>query len=115
MESPHSMRGPSPEASGEARGPEGDDSNMGTVPTSGPEATSSQGKFTPGPWHVETVYDEGTSIAVRESAYGLFIAMVEPHDMEHADAFANARLIAAAPDLLAALEAVTEAFNGTDP
>ncbi len=48
MESPNSMRGPSPEASGEAIGPEGDDSNMGTVPTSGPEATSSQGiKLTP--------------------------------------------------------------------
>ena len=44
MESPHSMRGPVPEASGEASGSEGDDSSLGTTPTSGPEATSSQGK-----------------------------------------------------------------------
>ena len=35
--------GPVPEAS-EASGSEGDDSSLGTAPTSGPEATSSQGK-----------------------------------------------------------------------
>lgn len=37
------MREAGPDTSGEVAASEGDDSNMGTVPTSGPEATSSQG------------------------------------------------------------------------
>ena len=66
-------------------------------------------KHTPGPWHVETTETRDgaiEAIAVREGSAGLFIAAVEPHDMAYADAIANARLIAAAPDLLAALRRI---------
>ena len=61
---------------------------------------------TPGPWRVDVAqYDDGTirSVDVREAQYGLFIAAVEAHTTEHVDVMANARLIAAAPELLAAL------------
>jgi hypothetical protein len=72
-------------------------------------------KHTPGPWHVETTETRDgaiEAIAVREGSAGLFIAAVEPHDMAHADAIANARLIAAAPDLLAALERIATYDGG---
>jgi hypothetical protein len=66
-------------------------------------------QHTPGPWIVDVAQDsDGTihSVDVREAAYGLFVAAVEAHTDEHADVMANARLIAAAPDLLAALRAI---------
>ena len=64
-------------------------------------------QHTPGPWRVDVAQDrDGTihSVDVREAAYGLFVAAVEAHTEEHADVMANARLIAAAPELLAVLK-----------
>src|SRR5712671_3511890 len=102
------MRGPSPEASGEAIGPEGDDSNMGTVPTSGPEATSSQGKFTPGPWHLGGTFmpdsKDPRQCVWSSTPFGQQSGEIICKDVTPA----NARLIAAAPDLLAALRDLVE-------
>ena len=72
-------------------------------------------QHTPGPWRVDVAQDtNGTihSVDVREAAYGLFVASVEAHTEEHADVMANARLIAAAPDLLAALRLVERQHEG---
>jgi hypothetical protein len=54
-------------------------------------------KHTPGPWHVE-VYNEGRNMDIQD-AQGRGVLTKE-----------NARLIAAAPDLLAALEDMVEAL-----
>ena len=74
-------------------------------------------KHTPGPWHVETIETADTveAIAVRDGNYGMFLAQIEPHAIEHADALANARLIAAAPELLAALEALVAVQYSGNP
>jgi hypothetical protein len=47
----NSMSEPGPDASGEATGTEGNDSIMGTAPTSGPDATSLQGIYEQLPGH----------------------------------------------------------------
>lgn len=78
-------------------------------------------KHTPGPWYANGAYVS----KIRDSGYTLPITRVynqqsgspgiEP-DMTLAEAQANARLIAAAPDLLAALKAVTpHAFGHSKP
>lgn len=80
-------------------------------------------KHTPGPWRlVET--DEGHEIhfGSRITSPGRFRAQHRPVEYEHslfpdesqyyAEAVANARLIAAAPDLLEALEALVAEQNG---
>jgi hypothetical protein len=73
-------------------------------------------QHTPGPWIVETVVNSPSdeSIAVRDGAHGLFIAMVEPHDMSHANAQANAAMIAAAPDMLVLLREALEYIDSED-
>ena len=61
--------------------------------------------FTKGPWHVEPEEaSEGRGLAI--CAEDAIVATITPEDDRQADAedWANARLIAAAPDLLAALE-----------
>jgi UDP-3-O-acyl-N-acetylglucosamine deacetylase len=58
--------------------------------------------FTPGPWRVEKIHDLWTEI---RSGHGISNTMIADCVSE-----ANARLIAAAPDLLAALQACDEAM-----
>lgn len=62
-------------------------------------------KYTPGPWEVERVNDQTgfKSIGIKSES-GVFVANIvfQPTDNETA----NARLIAAAPELLEALRAV---------
>lgn len=68
-------------------------------------------KHTPGPWHANTPteeqYADGTSI--RESKHGDIVAIVDKP--REGSCIANARLIAAAPDLLAACKVGLEALK----
>lgn len=57
---------------------------------------------TPGPWHVNKKYP--TRVNGPEDAPGVLVDCGE--NVEYLEAITNARLIAAAPDLLAACEAV---------
>jgi hypothetical protein len=61
-------------------------------------------KHTPGPWD-----NNSRRTVVRETSTGEWIADVGGHTTP--EAHENARLIAAAPELLAAAERVSEAFN----
>jgi hypothetical protein len=62
---------------------------------------------TPGPW---TVGDVDNSIYVwQDGGKESFISEVSPEDVNEQEMVANARLIAAAPDLLAALIAYRDA------
>lgn len=75
--------------------------------------------FIPGPWHIRNLRSEGHDIGFTDdlqiatvpdpAGFGIPIAMVSYHEKYQREA--NARLIAAAPDLLAALEAVTLAIE----
>lgn len=67
-------------------------------------------KHTPGPWSLK----DDISLVVGPSAdpAGDPVATIEGHPEE---AFANARLIAAAPDLLAALRALVEYEDDAPP
>jgi len=69
-------------------------------------------KHTPGPWAVEDIKSQGTMvyrrIHVGKTALGAISAYKLPKGRD-AEAEANARLIAAAPELLAALE-IAEGF-----
>lgn len=63
-------------------------------------------QHTPGPWHIAYTHDDGTQIAIdddfgMEGGRNYDLATVTHGDPE--ELRANARLIAAAPDLLAAL------------
>ena len=66
-------------------------------------------QHTPGPWAVEDNPWGGTP-HVRTDRRRL-LRMLAENNQQIAEAEANARLIAAAPDLLAALEAVTAAVD----
>lgn len=68
-------------------------------------------KHTPGPWITFQPRGDG-SVPVRTDGLGLTICYV--HDGAICDAIANARLIAAAPDLLAALKDLLEAYSKPD-
>jgi len=79
--------------------------------------TMSETKHTPGPWSLEHWdYGEGRpdetmpTICTDDTAVAQVLAIFRPDDADHGESErdANARLIAAAPDLLAACEA---AFN----
>ena len=65
---------------------------------------------TPGPWHIATEPDSGNyAITVKSPGISSHVANIFAGRLceEHGgSAYANARLIAAAPDLLAALEAL---------
>jgi hypothetical protein len=65
------------------------------------EKMPEQPSFTPGPWHVES--NKWDDIGV-DDARGNFICTM--HALDVATNTANARLIAAAPDMLAALRRV---------
>lgn len=68
-------------------------------------------KHTPGPWTIEPFDNFDKSIVIREPGVA-----VDNDDVNHAEAAANARLIAAAPDLLAALrECLTVIDPEADP
>lgn len=81
--------------------------------------TMSTAKHTPGPWFVPTPSQDAFGDYVIQSGsnggYGV-IATTNPKGIEHPEA--NARLIAAAPDLLAACKAAYEVIHQdalTDP
>lgn len=61
-------------------------------------------KHTPGPWH--TGHGPQASIVYDRSGWGVANASVYHFKHEHGSALANAALIAAAPDLLEALEEI---------
>lgn len=63
---------------------------------------SKSGQATPGPW-----YASGNGVHIRKGTVGLCVATAhDPNDPSHSTevCHANARLIAAAPQLLAAIE-----------
>jgi hypothetical protein len=71
----------------------------------------SNATHTPGPWHIESmahVRTTGTKVLYDEGTVGAFFG----YGVESA---ANARLIAAAPDLLAALEFITRSAKMEGP
>ena len=63
-------------------------------------------QHTPGPWHANTAADDryNDTVTIREPVNGDLVAVTSGK--------ANARLIAAAPDLLAALEIATGSHGG---
>lgn len=61
-------------------------------------------KHTPGPWNLEAGRSIVTSSGAFYLSYGKDKASGAPHFSNFCELDANARLIAAAPDLLAALE-----------
>lgn len=63
------------------------------------------GAHTPGPWTVEPYTNFDKSIIVLEPR-----CAVDNDDVDHAEAAANARLIAAAPNLLATVRAIRDAI-----
>jgi hypothetical protein len=65
-------------------------------------------KHTPGPWGYHVTVD-GDAIVAGGGKIRVAEALVR--DVSHEDERANARLIAAAPDLLAALEALARSFS----
>lgn len=69
-------------------------------------------KHTPEPWHLDCEFDAETTVGVRDSDDNLIFEL-EPFDPDHWNDFeiANARLIAAAPELLNALEEATKALE----
>lgn len=76
----------------------------------------SKAQHTPGPWHVVTcVEDDPTTRYIddapgEDGERGYYLAEVEHYDLQELEA--NARLIAAAPELLEALERIVS-INGS--
>jgi len=71
-------------------------------------------KHTPSPWGFEQTGDHKRYIIGKErSTWGTNVAEVYSDDTDQGEAAANARLIAAAPELLKALGAMYEAFRFT--
>lgn len=82
-----------------------------------------EGQHTPGPWHVEPkVSDHGASLVICDGGGEGILAVIPPlNDADEPDADtaergahdeANSRLMAAAPDLLAALEGLIVLVGG---
>ena len=70
-------------------------------------------KHTPGPWRVGQTLAGGPSIESKHDKR-LAVALVGMH-RDGPEAYANALLIAAAPDLLKALKALVALHNKVDP
>ena len=71
------------------------------------------GKHTPGPWRAVSMWADDADSVVAETSW--FCVMVEPslHDYENKEVDeANARLIAAAPEMLEALKACAQFADG---
>lgn len=64
---------------------------------------------TPGPWHVNSA-PEGTADIIGES--GLHLCAVDGYGMTAEQNHANAKLMASAPELLAALENISALLRG---
>jgi hypothetical protein len=71
-------------------------------------------QHTPGPWKLE-ITDTGFRVIYSDSTLRSHIAALHEAALceEHGDTFANARLIAAAPQMLEALRAALEAMGDT--
>ena len=71
-----------------------------------------QNKHTPAPWIVRKDNNEKFTIIHQDEENKSHVAVLDnaPLCEEHGESEANARLIAAAPELLAALEALQDAF-----
>ena len=88
-------------------------------PVARPTETRAKRSHTPGPWSVEDPIEGELSIveANKPTHEWKFIATVylregnDPDEFPHAVSEANARLIAAAPDLLQAIEDVVESWD----
>jgi hypothetical protein len=81
-------------------------------------------KHTPGPWTTDPVFgDDELSIILGYEVLGkgnpILIGTTFQDDdegfIDRKTAFANARLIAAAPDLLEGCQSIATAFEGADP
>lgn len=68
-------------------------------------------KSTPGPWQISDAFDDGNGCVV-ENGTRMICECYEDGEPSTDEDRANARLIAAAPDLLAALEKIAEVCNG---
>ena len=68
-------------------------------------------KFTPAPWHVRTGDEAKTVYAVTPADEELPICTAHHQYVEDAEYDANASLIAAAPELYEALEAIERAIH----
>lgn len=66
-------------------------------------------KWTPGPWRANSSWIEGPKMALRIAAVDWPKRGCAPHTKEEAEA--NARLIATAPDLYAALHKMLAAYD----
>lgn len=60
--------------------------------------------FTPGPWHVEASLISDGGYVIADDEMGLSICARSPWPTRIDESHANARLIAAAPEMLAALK-----------
>ena len=71
---------------------------------------------TPGPWEIGRSYSTTHATPVRAKGENLawVCGLDSPLKFSEAETRANARLISAAPDLLAALEAVADYWQGGD-
>lgn len=72
--------------------------------------TTSRGTHTPGPWFLDTSLHIYGTLPPREDPSrdcGMNVRFIEQPHIATAKTYADARLIAAAPDLLAALQAVS--------
>lgn len=73
-----------------------------------------QSSFTPGPWVVRTIDQSLATVETQDGEYIICNAAQLRGDdwkTEHAERKANARLIAAAPDLLAALQRIVAVLD----
>lgn len=73
-----------------------------------------QTTFTPGPWFVNGPYDFENDLFIRATLDGENFDIASTYDDETGQAKANAQLIAAAPELLEALEKLGEACLHTN-
>ena len=75
----------------------------------------SETKHAPGPWIAEQC--EGSGFGIRNNLWGIAHVFSSPDacPTDPTEAYANARLIAAAPDLLAACKAAKEFLGSVPP